>query len=590
MSLRGPENLSPSTGPAAPGFLVRLARDRAGNALALAAAAVLPLIGVIGGGVDLSRLYLVRTRLQHACDAGALAGRKQMGAGAWTAGGAGSADAAAKRMFDGNMPPSAFGATGVARTFAEADGTVTGSAGAAVPMTLTAAIGAGTRAVSVACSARQQVPNTDVMFVLDTTESMSEDADDGSNHQAAGATPAASSKIVAVRAAVKCFFEALTKQDTGEPTCDPVTGTATSARLRFGLVPYSTNVNIGQLGLPPSSFAGEWTYDSRDWTGTRWRYRPVSFRLGNFSQGARTLSLPLGARGAARVLTWDGCAEEAEPLTDVNAVPGLSDATRYAPSLPAAIYYRRQLSVTMGANGLPLLDRLGRATLATAVNALFLSRAESESTDDYFSASTYPYYSCPSAAYSLAAYGPGGTPVATFLSRVDAMRHAGNTRHDIGMLWGGRLLSPRGAFASTNASAPNGGPVYRHLVFMTDGDAKANECDYATYGVPWLGEREVPAGTVLSKTGCGNLGQANADLTAGVNDRLSRLCEAVKAERNTVLWVIAFGGTGITADTRARLAACASGANYYFDATDDGKLRAAFRRIAAQVSQLRLSA
>ena len=65
-------------------FLARLRRDKSGNTLAIAAAAFIPLVGIIGSGVDMSRLYIVKTRLQHACDAGALAGRKAMGSGQWS--------------------------------------------------------------------------------------------------------------------------------------------------------------------------------------------------------------------------------------------------------------------------------------------------------------------------------------------------------------------------------------------------------------------------------------------------------------------------------------------------------------------------
>ncbi|WP_416365748.1 TadE/TadG family type IV pilus assembly protein [Sphingomonas aerolata] len=63
------------------GFLGRLARDTKGNVLAIVAAAILPMTAFIGAGLDLSRAYLVRTRLQQACDAGVLAGRRAMGAG-----------------------------------------------------------------------------------------------------------------------------------------------------------------------------------------------------------------------------------------------------------------------------------------------------------------------------------------------------------------------------------------------------------------------------------------------------------------------------------------------------------------------------
>ena len=50
-----------------------LLRDRRGNALILTAAAIIPVIGIIGSSVDIGRAYMAKTRLQQACDAGVLA-------------------------------------------------------------------------------------------------------------------------------------------------------------------------------------------------------------------------------------------------------------------------------------------------------------------------------------------------------------------------------------------------------------------------------------------------------------------------------------------------------------------------------------
>src|SRR4051812_15333305 len=60
------------------GFLGRLRRDQRGATLAMMAAFVIPMIGVVGGAVDISRAYLVKVRLQQACDAGVLAARRTM--------------------------------------------------------------------------------------------------------------------------------------------------------------------------------------------------------------------------------------------------------------------------------------------------------------------------------------------------------------------------------------------------------------------------------------------------------------------------------------------------------------------------------
>ena len=51
-------------------FLSRIRRDVSGNTIALVAAALVPLTAMIGGGVDVARIYMTKTRLQQACDAG----------------------------------------------------------------------------------------------------------------------------------------------------------------------------------------------------------------------------------------------------------------------------------------------------------------------------------------------------------------------------------------------------------------------------------------------------------------------------------------------------------------------------------------
>ena len=52
------------------GVLSSLASNEEGNIIALFAASIIPVIGLVGGGVDMSRLYLTQARLQGACDAG----------------------------------------------------------------------------------------------------------------------------------------------------------------------------------------------------------------------------------------------------------------------------------------------------------------------------------------------------------------------------------------------------------------------------------------------------------------------------------------------------------------------------------------
>ena len=108
------------------GFLGRLRKDVRGNTLALVAAGMLPLLG---------RIYLAKSRLQQACDAGALAGRKAMGGGSWTQNSS-APNTAALAMFDANFVNGAYGTTSRTRSFAENAGTVTGTTSVTVPMAI----------------------------------------------------------------------------------------------------------------------------------------------------------------------------------------------------------------------------------------------------------------------------------------------------------------------------------------------------------------------------------------------------------------------------------------------------------------------
>lgn len=235
------------------GFLNRLLNNQAGNTLAIAAAALFPLAGIVGGAVDISRIYLVKTRLQQACDAGALAGRKTMGGGTWDAD-ANAANGAAERFFDANFENNAYGSEALSRNYTEDSGKVTGNTSAVIPMTLMKIFGIGSKTVEVECDAEMRLPNTDVMFVLDTTGSMNDPAQGGSV-----------SKISALRTAVKCFYEIVARLDTTE-TCStgaPSGGLSDQVQVRFGFVPYAVNVNVGKL-LPPAYFADSWNYQSRE--------------------------------------------------------------------------------------------------------------------------------------------------------------------------------------------------------------------------------------------------------------------------------------------------------------------------------------
>ncbi|MEQ1549002.1 MAG: TadE/TadG family type IV pilus assembly protein [Chakrabartia sp.] len=241
------------------GFLQRLRSDTAGNTLAMAAAAVFPLAGLVGGALDMSRIYLVKTRLQAACDAGSLTGRRVMGSGTW-AFNSYAARTAASNMFRTNFETGSYGTGAITTSFSELNGNVRGSASTTIPMTLMQIFGQTSQTVAVTCNSEMRIPNSDVMFVLDVTGSM-DDPIPGD--------PTNTKKIDGIKVAVKCFYEALAKINITDVTpaqcgvsADPAGGNAPGVQLRFGVVPFSQIVNVGKL-LPNQHMADDWTYQSR---------------------------------------------------------------------------------------------------------------------------------------------------------------------------------------------------------------------------------------------------------------------------------------------------------------------------------------
>ena len=219
------------------GFLARLRSDESGNIIAITAAAVLPMIAVVGGAVDMSRIYMTKARLQAACDAGALAGRKAMATTNYTI----AAKARADSMFNFNFVPADHEATlvpGESRIFnssANAQGAVTGQAKARLPTVLMKIFGKTETDLSVTCGADLQVPNIDIVMVLDVTGSMDE-------------TINGTKKIDSLKSSVKSFYTTIAN----------LLPAGSTSQIRYGFVPYSQAVNgSGLFKVSPDASKGE---------------------------------------------------------------------------------------------------------------------------------------------------------------------------------------------------------------------------------------------------------------------------------------------------------------------------------------------
>ena len=246
---------------------------------------------------------------------------------------------------------------------------------------------------------------------------------------------------------------------------------------------------------PTTSTAfSDWTYDQHSWDIS-------SLKAGNDTWNS-SVSLPVGTNGASKSISWDGCIEERQTVRttdfspiptdaydlDIDKIPTTSDpATQWGPALPNAVWGR----YNNGGNN--------QYSALTTSNDL------------------YPniYYSCPVQAKKLQAW-----PTASaFETYVDSLTPSGNTYHDIGLVWGARLMSPGdangngGLFAAENKLTSQGGEIERHLIFMTDGDACTDLENYTGHGVDWYNPVTLPSGTNPTE-GCTSTGNLTFDLGA----------------------------------------------------------------------------
>ena len=613
----------------------------------MTAVAMIPMLAMVGGGIDMGRAYMARTQLQSACDAGVLAGRRAMsGSGTY-----GDADKAkARAMFDANFAAHAVEASGVAfETRANDEGQVEGEASAIVPTAVMYIFGKKDFDLKTDCMAELQIANADIMFVLDTTGSM-------------GGT-----RIAGLRDAVRDFHRTLNEAIKDENT-----------RIRYGFVPYSMTVNAGELvssgAMPTSYFRDSAPYETREaqfntpvyvpdasvnagttyetypytlsssdcsnyginrypgygsnpassgsppgkvtqrtysfqsWSGsgsrrtctrrvdaietsyktkyafTNWRYKQSTLDTSAFKTGAAVqIGTSVVTASSGSVIdpahhsyadqagyydmvslakkngsmlhnigltnsVWNGCLEERDTVDasdwdpipdgaldlDLDLAPD-SDESRWRPLWNDLVYLRNYYTYED-----TTYDRSPAYSVCPSPMKLF---TEVEMSSD-----------------------PNDVP-AWLESYLSGLVATGNTYHDIGMIWGGRLSSPRGIFAA-NVNKDDKA-VTRHLLFMTDGRMEPYIWGNDAYGIEILSNRVAPRGSGTS------------DLTQRHTARFLATCEAIKDQGITV-WVIAFG-TSLTSD----MVTCSSDGRAY-QSSDTSALRERFKFIASQVANLRL--
>ena len=616
----------------------KLLRDQRGNAFMLTAAAIVPVIGIVGSAVDIGRAYMTQLRLQQACDSGVLAGRRAMASGTYTD----AAKAEASKMFNFNFPEEKYGATGISFSSRAPNASdVEGSASAVLPSALMYIFGKDEFRLSAACTAKLEISNVDVMMVLDVTGSMASKA----------VSTDTETKIVALRAAAIDFFDTLTSADVGD------------GRLRFGVVPYSSSANVGGLLLAKNSswLADEVRLPSRTpktkivYTQTDYDESNVQDThnadvfdkdLGKCQGGLPTDTTPQPGQPNAnlteqyvdadgnRISTYDvqrtysyykykqfqnsdnKCREgrwvasfKRTSTTVITEVPTKVFDNEY--TYDNRIFDTRPLKtgstiesdtgdkaalVTTSWTGCVIergttafsatetapsdaydmnIDMLPTSDVDTQWKFFLPNVTYNRSQSDPLKTSSDlqnfvekggDYAACPVAAMNLTTM--TSTDKGTFSTYINSLQPKGYTYHDAGMVWGARLISPTGLFATENAPPINGRPVSRHIVFMTDGEMNTPRSNMSHQGQ----ERSLP-----------RIGATSDDnAIARHNNRFVQLCRAARA-RGVTVWVVSFG-----VGSNTNLNSCAS-SGQAFEADNAEQLNEQFQAIARQISKLRLS-
>ncbi|PSJ37416.1 TadE/TadG family type IV pilus assembly protein [Allosphingosinicella deserti] len=429
------------------GFLTRLLNNKKASVLPMMAAAMIPLIGIIGSGLDMSRAYLAKARLQTACDAAALGARRAMAK-------ATELDDAAKaeglKFFDFNFPVGLLNTPKVTPVFAQ-NGTdptiVEVTATAQVPTTLMRVFGKTEMEVKASCSADQDYVNNDIMLVLDVTASMNCAIKTGDSC-AYKDTKQPDSRLAALDAAAKALYKALEG--------------AKGVRTRYGFMPYSMTVNVGG-SIPTTMMQDPGKYHT--YPCTVWN---------KDANGKNT---------TCKTYTW----------TDVSKTHSSWDCVEERPSSDQTSGWPITIKTAVTDDD---IDKTG--TTAT----LKWQPYDPSTTNGYSGVALLSSF-CPAPAARLAVY---NTETA-FQNQVTASlaKVGGYTHHDLGIVWGMRFLSGSGMFKADNPDflLDQSGRqirVERHIVFLTDGVMTVDANAYSSFGIPKARDRlSAASGDTLAK-------------------------------------------------------------------------------------------
>lgn len=508
-------------------FLGRLARDKRGNTLALAAAAMVPFTILVGSGVDFGVTYMARGKLQNACDAGVLAARQSMEGTEFDD----AVEDEAQRFFDFNFPEDTAGAFDLEFEVVQDEddeSQLLGTASASIPTSLMRIIGVSELDIAVACDAKRDMGHNDIVLVLDVTGSMAQAPSNG------GGT-----KIGRLREGAAGIYRGLEGDD--------------GSIIRFGIVPYSHTVNVAR-SLKNKDIVREQPYVdtvSCSWWGcTAATMKTVhinnsSWNMNPGNSGGNTQNFRTSGNGCIEERPSVGNTMSPFHIEDIITREDVDTQAPNAGNVPE-LQYGRYDAPSHTNTGTTLSGGIQYYRVGTNNNNPWIQTG------------------CPAEATLLQEYADEDA----FQDAIDAAtaRVTGGTYHDVGMLWGLRWISRTGYFSADNPTERDEIPVNQHIVFMTDGMLDTGPTLYSAHGIEQYQQRTQGSGS-----------QDENHLA-----RFESACDLAKSMGITV-WVIALD----VADT-GDVEPCATSAEHFY--TSDGSdLETIFEEIGRGIGNLRLT-
>ena len=576
----------------------RLLADRSGSTYALLAAAMIPMLGFAGIGIDVGRTYMAQSRLQSAVDAAVLAAVRAEQFAPGSGNNPGSRTVATVNSYvSANMSEQFAGSARTAPVVSIERGTdelkVTVTVAGTVPTSLMQVFGFDTlpiEAQAVGVAGRTLPRAVEAMMVLDVTGSM-----------------ASNNGMVALKDSVNAFL-------------DIVYGSGQRReKFAIGMMPYNVVVNVGRLLLPSNRVAPINGFTTRAATDP-WGWKGCVYA----DPTQRTLSSNINVIDAN---TFD----MGTTLPGDTGVP-LAQPYMYPP-LVVDSFHRQNNRYKLGqtpdeakaaANAEPMRTILtrhygqnicrnpgGSAVACTAANAsidpallpdysTWPNPLVYDSTRPTSNSNTHiprsPNYVCPTEALPIS-YDRTKADYTAYTNRLEPLYNIG-TWHNQAMTWGYRLMSRDDVFTRNR---PTDVATRQVMIFMTDGNFDSRDVGlnstvrtpnfqrdtaysgYGSYADKRLVDQDFPTGD----TGLANARAAHRDATAL---RFAKTCQAMKRdgiEIYTITFAIGAGAEGNA--TREMFRTCATDrTTHFFETRDASTLRMAFATIAADLVDVHL--